>query len=113
MRRIFSHKQVPASVDFLYLCNEHDGSNSCASTPSLSAFQYSMGLVRITPWYLKFNESPFGFPPMQLYPQTGWQNRVNYDVFAQAPLERQWSSEELSIAFAIDIMHVRGRERRM
>ena len=46
-----------------------------------------MGTVCITSWYPKLNGSHFGLPP---YPQndwTGWQNLVNYDVFAQAPLE--------------------------
>ena len=47
-----------------------------------------MGLVRITSWYPNFNGSHFVLPPSET-PQNDWtatQNRVNYDVFAQAPL---------------------------
>ena len=49
-----------------------------------------MELVSITSWYPKFNGSHFGLPPscyvVSLNDWTGWQNRVNYDVLAQAPL---------------------------
>ena len=48
-----------------------------------------MGLVRITSWYWsKFQWKPFWLAT-QRDPQNDWtatQNRVNYDVFAQAPL---------------------------
>ena len=50
----------------------------------------SMGLVRITSWYPNFNGSRFWLAT-QLDPQNDWtatQNRVNYDVFAQAPSSR-------------------------
>ena len=50
-----------------------------------------MGLVRITSWYPNFNGSHFGLPPSEIHRTahndwTATQNRVNYDVFAQAPL---------------------------
>ena len=45
-----------------------------------------MGPVRFTSWYPKFNGSHFGLPPSSIHRMdwTGWQFRVNYDVFAQA-----------------------------
>ena len=47
-----------------------------------------MGLVRITSWYPNLWK-PFWLSTQQ-DPQNDWtatQNRVNYDVFAQAPLQ--------------------------
>ena len=43
--------------------------------------------VRIMSWYPKFNGRHFWLA-IQPYPQNdwaGWQFRVNYDIFAQAP----------------------------
>ena len=47
-----------------------------------------MGLVYITSWYPEFNGSHFGLPPSSIHQMTGpgWQNGVNDDIFAQAPL---------------------------
>ena len=48
--------------------------------------QSLMGRVCISSWYPKFNGGHFGLPPSSIHNDwTGWQIRVNYDVFAQAP----------------------------
>ena len=59
--------------------------SSVMPTPTMDD---TMGRVRISSWHPNFNGSHFVLPPSEIHRMTGLggKNRVNYDVFAQAPL---------------------------
>ena len=73
------------------------GSLALLGNPAVKKFKdrmSSLGLVRITSWHPNFNGSHFGLSPSEIHrmTQNDWtatQNRGNYDVIAQAPLELQ------------------------